>query len=281
MRCTPSGFFLLLTFAACSAAEGEPSVRPKTSSMSSSSTPSAASGPLVLELFTSQGCSSCPPADRLLSELVATGSAADRPVLPLSFHVDYWNDLGWTDPFSLPRWSARQQEYAAALGERGVYTPQVVIGGRAHVVGSDRRALFKAVAKAPPVRALNVDATWTASELRVRARGAAAGEELWLALWEDGLASEVKRGENRGSTLRHDHVVRRLVPLDQDGIAAIELDSSWKRLGGAVFAQRRSDRAILAAAQLPAAAAHASGGNRGAKASGDKRAVATTYETVR
>lgn len=283
MRCTPSGLSLLLLFAACSAAEGDPSSRVTHSSMRSptSSSASAPAGPLVLELFTSQGCSSCPPADRLLSELVATGAAGDRPLLPLSFHVDYWNDLGWADPFSQPRWAERQRAYAEALGERGVYTPQLVIGGRAHVVGSDRRAVFRAVAKAPPVRALTVDATWTTGALRVKARGAMAGEALWLALWEDGLASEVKRGENRGATLRHDHVVRRLVPLDQDGAATVALDPAWQKLGGAVFAQRADDRTISAAAELPSAQAHAGAGNRAAKGSSGNRAVATTYETVR
>jgi hypothetical protein len=237
-------------------------------------------GPIVLELFTSQGCSSCPPADRLLSELAQAGAVAERPVLPLSFHVDYWNDLGWEDPFSQPQWSARQRDYAEALRDKGVYTPQLVIGGRAHVVGSDRRALFRAVAAAAPTRTLTVEATWASGELKVRAKGAATGEALWLALWQDGLASEVVRGENRGATLRHDHVVRRLVPL-ADGAATLALDPSWKQLGGVVFAQRRGDRAISAAAELPKASAQADAGNRDAKGSGERRAAATAYETVR
>src|SRR5262245_2326035 len=95
--------------------------------------------PVVVELFTSQGCSSCPPADRLLGELVRDGAIADRPVIALSFHVDYWNRLGWTDPFSRPAWSARQQAYADAMRDGRVYTPQLVIAGRSHVVGSRRR----------------------------------------------------------------------------------------------------------------------------------------------
>src|SRR5262245_58242267 len=89
--------------------------------------------PVVLELFTSQGCSSCPPADELLPEL-----AAAPGVIALAFHVDVWDDLGWKNPFSSPQWTARQESYVEKLGG-GPYTPQLVVNGRAHVVGSDRR----------------------------------------------------------------------------------------------------------------------------------------------
>src|SRR5512134_2402114 len=88
----------------------------------------------VVELFTSQGCSSCPPADRLLAEL-----GEDPAVLPLAFHVDYWDHLGWRDPFSSPRWSERQGRYARTLG-RGLYTPQLVVAGDQDVLGSNQRA---------------------------------------------------------------------------------------------------------------------------------------------
>src|SRR6185295_3017498 len=91
-------------------------------------------GPLVIELFTSQGCSSCPPADRLLSELAHEGELAGRKLAPLSFHVDYWDSLGWPDPYASTTWTARQQAYAHALGDR-IYTPELVIGGAAGVVG--------------------------------------------------------------------------------------------------------------------------------------------------
>ncbi|MEO1083852.1 MAG: DUF1223 domain-containing protein [Acidobacteriota bacterium] len=89
-------------------------------------------GPVVVELFTSQGCSSCPPADRLFSRL-------EGDVIPLAFHVDYWNHLGWRDPFSDPRWSERQRRYGGTFERGYVYTPQLVVNGRAEAIGSDRR----------------------------------------------------------------------------------------------------------------------------------------------
>ena len=107
---------------------------------------------MVIELFTSQGCSSCPPADRLLSRL-AEEPAYRGKVVPLAFHVDYWNYIGWTDPFSSPRWSERQRDYGRSLGLGTVYTPQLVIDGRSECVGSQegdvRREIARALA-APP-----------------------------------------------------------------------------------------------------------------------------------
>src|SRR5262249_40010174 len=116
---------LLIGLIACSSAESEP--RPAST---------GPEGPLVLELFTSQGCSSCPPADRLLARCAKAGEHAGRALAPLSFHVDYWNDLGWADPFSLPAWTARQQAYSRALGDDRVYTPELVVGGATGLVGS-------------------------------------------------------------------------------------------------------------------------------------------------
>jgi hypothetical protein len=259
----------------CRTAESEPATGSSAGApapRAGRATPTAAAGPVVLELFTSQGCSSCPPADRLLSELIAGGRVGERAVIPMSFHVDYWNDLGWADPFSLAGWSQRQRQYAEALGERGVYTPQLVIGGRAHLVGSERRKLASAIAAAPPTRPLQVTATWSDGAVQVRASGARPGEELWLALWQDGLTTQILRGENHGEELRNDHVVRRLVALAADGTATVTFDPAWLAdagaaqaasspgsaapprllLGGAVLAQRSGDRAITAAAELPA-----------------------------
>jgi hypothetical protein len=229
--------------AACNSAQGEPTAAPR----------GAAQGLVVLELFTSQGCSSCPPADRLLSSLISAGKLADRKVVPMSFHVDYWNDLGWADPFSRPQWTQRQRAYASSLSERGVYTPQLVIGGRAHVVGSDRKRLEKAVASAASTTPLTVTATWSGQSLDVNVAEAVAGDtELWVAVWQDGLTTKVARGENRGEALRNDHVVRRLTKLSTSGTGSVALDPQWRNLGGIVFAQRSDDRAIIAAAELPA-----------------------------
>lgn len=241
--------FVACLAAACTTAEGDPAARGRQASSGD------ATGPLVLELFTSQGCSSCPPADRVLSELGAAGALAGRPVIPLAFHVDYWNDLGWADPFSSAEWSARQQRYAGALGEDGVYTPQLVIAGRAHVIGSDRRKIAARAATVPSTRALTAAAAWHPRAVTVTTAERLGGAELWAVIWQDGLATEVVRGENRGEALRNDRVVRRLVKLDRDGSATIPLDPSWKTVGGAVLAQRPGDRAILGAGLLPAAPA--------------------------
>src|SRR5271170_848625 len=103
-------------------------------------------GPVVIELFTSQGCSSCPPADELLSRLAREGGLGGRKLAPLAFHVDYWNELGWADPFSTPAWTARQQAYARSLGDDRVYTPELVVAGGAGMVGSQSGRVAEAIA---------------------------------------------------------------------------------------------------------------------------------------
>jgi hypothetical protein len=163
-------------------------------------------GLVVVELFTSQGCSSCPPADAILVELTR------RPnVLPLGFHVDYWDRLGWRDPFSSPAATARQESYARALGLQGVYTPQVVINGRHETVGSDRQTINTVMAASPrmPVQiafAVGHDA------LSVRV-GAGQGEgRLWRVIFDRQHETSVERGENAGRTIVNVNVVRSLVP---------------------------------------------------------------------
>ncbi|WP_343716525.1 DUF1223 domain-containing protein [Inquilinus sp.] len=166
--------------------------------------------PVVVELFTSQGCSSCPPADALLSTL------ADRPdVLALAFHVDYWNRLGWTDPFSGPWATARQTAYAAQLGSDQVYTPQAVIDGRGDVVGSDREALDSAIATARTDPSVPVQLTASGTGLQVAVDPAAPADAvLWLVGFDDRHDTPVRRGENAGKTLVDRNVVRSLTRLD-------------------------------------------------------------------
>lgn len=168
--------------------------------------------PVVVELFTSEGCSSCPPADDILAELARGGAADGRPIIALSWHVDYWDRLGWPDPFASPRHTARQQRYAAALGQRGLYTPQAVVDGRVDVVGSRRARLRSAIAAAGGPRAVAVSATVKRDgaryEITPRLKGPTDGARVLVALTESGLSVAVPRGENAGRTLRHDHVVR-------------------------------------------------------------------------
>jgi hypothetical protein len=177
--------------------------------------------PIVLELFTSQGCSSCPPADRLLSQLGLDERTKGR-ILPLAFHVDYWNRIGWTDPFSAQEWSARQEAYVRAFGLDGGYTPQLVVNGRVQLNGSDQARALSAIAadlerpsgarvtltarKGPDVRPeVSVDVAAEVGETAPRAK-----LQLLVVLFENGLVTAVERGENGGRTLRNDFIVRRL-----------------------------------------------------------------------
>jgi hypothetical protein len=213
--------------------------------------PVADEGPVVLELFTSQGCSSCPPADELLGKLAAAGVVEGRKLAPLAFHVDYWNDLGWADPFSLSAWTARQQTYAHALRDDRVYTPELVVAGGAGMVGSSASRVREAIAAAPRQLAIAATATWATSRLAVTAT-APADADVWVAVWEDGTRTKVSRGENAGATLAGERVVRRLERVATAGHAStieIPLDRSWYAAGAVAFAQR-ADRRIIGATLL-------------------------------
>ena len=171
---------------------------------------SASANPqVVVELFSSEGCSSCPPADEVLRDL-----AREPGVLALEMHVDYWNDLGWADPFSSRAFTDRQRAYASHLARSGVYTPQAVVDGQDELVGSDARKLRALVAEArkkphPEVRLLREGETLT-FETASRKDGA----RVVLVTRESGLATRVPRGENAGKTLVHAPIARSLEPLD-------------------------------------------------------------------
>ena len=195
----------------------------------------------MIELFTSQGCSSCPPADQLVADLARAGQSRGRAVVPLAFHVDYWNNLGWTDPFSSPAWTARQQDYARALNDRSVYTPELVVAGGVGMVGSQAGRVADAIARAPIQRELEATATWTPTALSIDAPPI-ADAQLFVAVWEDAPNTSVPSGENAGRSLVSDRIVRALQRLD--GPTHVVLDPSWKPGGAVVFAQR-ADRHIV------------------------------------
>ncbi len=157
-----------------------------------SSEPRKDEAPLVIELFTSQGCSSCPPADALVNPIARAGELNGRAVVPLTFHVDYWDDLGWPDPYASAAWTERQREYAEQLGDR-VYTPELVVGGTQALVGSSTMKVTRAIALAPRQQKLAATATWSAKELRVEAT-APAGADVFVAIWQDGTRTRVPRG---------------------------------------------------------------------------------------
>lgn len=166
----------------------------------------AADKPVVVELFTSQGCSSCPPAEAFLLDLVR-----DRPdILALAFHVDYWDRLGWKDAFSSADATARQRFYSRALGARGVYTPQIVVDGRREAIGSDRARVLAAISSA-------AQGGQNAVPVRLGRRGGDVAIELgagsgtataWLVGFDPERTTEIPRGENAGRTIRQANVVR-------------------------------------------------------------------------
>jgi hypothetical protein len=224
----------------------------------------------VVELFTSQGCSSCPPADRLLTKL-SRDSKYQGKVIPLSFHVDYWNYIGWTDPFSSPRWSDRQRAYAQkTFRSNRIYTPQVVVNGRAECVGSQEGVVLKQISQALAVEpagrvTLAFDPPTEDGHLKVKvdaklAKAAGPGNvDLWVAVYQRGLVTEVGSGENASATLRNDHVVRRLekaftLPAAagsaKSGELVLGLDKRWKvdDLGVVAFLQDPATLAIHGAA---------------------------------
>jgi hypothetical protein len=231
------------------------------------SRPNAAGGtPVVIELFTSEGCSSCPPADQLLARLAGEQPVRGAQIIALGEHVDYWDHQGWRDPFSSSAFTARQSEYAdRVFGPERVYTPQLVVDGESELIGSDepgaRRAIDRAARRPKALLEISVTGgTRTAATIRVSGLGALkrrGDADLLLAITEDGLRSDVKRGENRGRTLTHGAVVRWMSTVarlgrDQDTFAGeypIRLDPGWQRdrLRIVAFVQEQGSRRILAA----------------------------------
>ena len=173
--------------------------------------PAPAAEPVaVVELFTSEGCSSCPPADRLLRDLAARD---DARLFPLAFHVDYWNRLGWRDPFSDEAYSRRQRAYARAVGAGRVYTPQMIVNGQREFVASRRTEAERAIQHAldtPATATVDLSASVTGRAVAVDYAVSDAPEAvvLHLALVQREAEQAVPRGENAGRTLRHANVVR-------------------------------------------------------------------------
>jgi hypothetical protein len=249
-------FFAVLTALAAAAPAGAPPA-------AADVPPAVAAHAVVVELFTSQGCMTCPPADQILSGL---GQQNSGRVIPLAFHVDFWNQLGWKDPFSRHAWTARQEAYSRSLRVGRIYTPQAVVNGRTEMVGSDANRLVSAITTeaARPAAAIGLELEPSESRVSVRAQVDLPEElqgrklDLMVALFETGLVTAVGRGENGGKTLHNDYVVRELVRVGR--LAAkglpktqhstdIELEKGWDRskLGVAAFVQDPSTLEIQGA----------------------------------
>ena len=220
------------------------------------------SGFAVVELFTSQGCSSCPPADRVLSKLAQT-IGADQPVFLLSFHVDYWNRLGWDDPYSLAESTARQREYARAWASRQVYTPQMVVNGTWEFNGGSEQKARLAVKEGLAGKAAarirlrsQVDGNAASAKIGFQIDGAVDNHRLNVALVSPEARNEVPRGENRGRKLSHVNVVRFFEshPLKQNsGQIELSIPADFDRESGVVIAyvQRRNDAVLTGVASTP------------------------------
>ena len=235
----------------------------------------AARTPVVVELFTSEGCSSCPPADDLLAQFVRSQPIQEAQIIALAQHVDYWDRMGWKDPYSSPQFTERQKVYADFFRNDGAYTPQMVVDGQAEFIGSNsgkaREAVSKA-ARAPKARvSLSPAGTQAAANgksggvpLKVKVEDLPASHdaaEVLLAVTEDNLHSDVQGGENAGSKLSHTAVVRRLTILGKinskqplfSGEPIVALDGGWKieNLRAVVLVQEKKSRRILGAASIP------------------------------
>lgn len=170
----------------------------------------------VVELFTSQGCSSCPPADKIIGEL-----ATDPDIIALSMPIDYWDYLGWKDTLADARFSARQKAYSRMRGDRDVYTPQVIVNGSAHVIGSDRAKIEGAIgdtAKVAGVMSVPVSIALAGKQVTVSVaastKGAAASHgEVWICSVSRAVPIAIGRGENRGQKVTYHNVVRNLLKV--------------------------------------------------------------------
>ncbi len=202
---------------------------------------------VVVELFTSQGCSSCPPADALISKLAQNRGQ----VIPLAFHVDYWDRQGWRDPFSSREWTARQMIYVRSFALNGAYTPQAVVNGSRQFVGSSASAMQTAIDEASRAKTIGSIAFEVARhgakiDGSVRAQ-APPNSDVVLVLFEDGVTTKIERGENEGHTATDNAIVRRIVRAGSGTFTktiSIDADPAWKKLGVVAFVQDRTTLAI-------------------------------------
>ena len=215
----------------------------------------------VLELFTSQGCSSCPSADRLLTETLAEASKTNQPIIGLSFHVDYWNRLGWKDPFSDHAFTKRQYQYRERFGLSSVYTPQGVLNGRQEFVGSNRtrqHSLLQQALSQPAtagVKLIMAEKSANSRTLNFQLDGDLADAVLNVALVSKTAETVLSRGENAGRKLVNNNIVRvfQTLPASAKGTVTLVLPSAFEPENGAVVAyvQGRQKLEIRGAAQMP------------------------------
>ncbi len=237
---------------------------------SSAPEPTGERVPVLVELFTSEGCSSCPPADALLMQLDQAQPIAGAEVIALSEHVDYWNYLGWADPYSSRIFSQRQENYSNAFGGDKLYTPQMVVDGQREFVGSRVGEAKEAIAKAAKTAKATVRITpmqQGAEDLSIKVEvenlpnvSGNGKADVILAVTENNLSSTVSRGENSGRKLQHAAVTRWLNTIANVATSdktfsttySVKIDKNWKRdnLKVVAFVQERSSRRIIGAGAI-------------------------------
>lgn len=236
--------------------------------------------PVLVELFTSEGCSSCPPADDVLSRFERTQVVPGVEIIALAEQVDYWNRLGWTDPYSDAAFSERQGGYARSFAKDGVYTPQMIVDGQAEFPGGNRDRALSAIAEAAKAPKARIEITMRGENIadkkteaiplsvrigRLPAVRNSDTAEVVLAITESNLYSDVPRGENAGRRLQHPSTVRRLSSLGTanaqselafaaEPIVTIEREWGRKNLRAVVFVQERASRQVLGAKAISLAA---------------------------
>jgi hypothetical protein len=217
---------------------------------------------VLVELFTSEGCSSCPPADRALAFLENEQPVNSAEIIGLAFHVDYWNSSSWKDEFSSPLFTSRQNQYAEGLKVDAVYTPQMVVDGQAEFVGSDLGKATNAIGKSTGSAKGQINAAIESGSIRITVSNLPKHEQatIYLATAEDNIESRVGGGENLGETFHHMSVVRELRPLgliaaDMDNFeteSILPLQPQWKKhnVKYVVFVQENASRKIVAAGRI-------------------------------
>ncbi|MBI1347159.1 DUF1223 domain-containing protein [bacterium] len=220
-------------------------------------------GIAVVELFTSEGCSSCPPADQLLKRIAETQTKSGHAIYCIGWHVDYWDRLGWSDRFAHAKYTARQRHYGNELELSAIYTPQMIVNGRDEFVGSNWKLADTAIGNAlkTPVRhqvtlKCQVNTTDKTCQVTYTVSPAAQNAELQLVLVESGLSSKVTAGENRGETLTHVNAVRNWTTISRgpisQGTATLSLPKDWQRSRSQIigFVQGTETLAITGAAAV-------------------------------
>jgi len=225
---------------------------------------------VVVEMFTSEGCSTCPPADALLQKLAGQQPVADADIVPLEEHVDVWDHEGWRDPYGSPEWTRRQLAYDSLFKKEG-YTPQMIVNGESELLGSNEPQALSAISQAAHLVQTGVSIVPVKPEGKApqkctvsveKLSGNTAGDvaEVWLAVTEDGLSSSVNRGENAGQLLHHTATLRSMHvigtaktnggPTSFTGNPEVKIEPTWNRenVHIVVFVQEKKSRKILGAA---------------------------------